>query len=234
MKKFIIFAAAMAVLFSGCSNLTEERTASSNGFSSETTEARSLRSQFKSALEANGKSSAREIISQNEEENSEFLELDDDMSSAEFLLEQGLVSETTAYYITLVENVIDDESLSVEESILNIEKIEMQAKNCLTTEEYETFLNYAEMANAVMDYYSDDTEAQRGIGAWVSGKIKGGLKKVKDNKEKIRKAVISGALGAVVGFVSRAGWIGAFSMGASSAYAAWNSEKISIQLSWTK
>lgn len=136
MKKFIIFATVMSILFSGCSNLTEDRTTSSNGYSSEATEARSLRSQFKSALESNGKSPARGITSQNEEENSEFLELDDDISSAEFLLEQDLVSEATAYYISLVENVIDDESLSVEESILNIEKIEMQAKSCLTTEAY--------------------------------------------------------------------------------------------------
>lgn len=223
MKKFIIFAAAMAVLFSGCSNLTEERTASSNGFSSETTEARSLRSQFKSALEANGKSSARGIISQNEEENSEFLELDDDMSSAEFLLEQGLVSETTAYYISLVENVIDDETLSVEESIFNIEKIELQAKNCLTAEEYGCFLNYAEMANAAMDYYSGDIGAQRGLGSWIRKKAKN-----------IRNAAISGALGAVVGFWTSGNLIGALSVGASSAFAGWNSAKISLKFSWNK
>lgn len=64
------------------------------------------------------------------------MELDDDISSAEFLLEQDLVSEATTYYISLVENVIDDETLSVEESISSIEKIEMQAKTCLTTEAY--------------------------------------------------------------------------------------------------
>ena len=233
MKKFIIFAAAMAVLFSGCSNLTEERTASSNGFSSETTEARSLRSQFKSALESNGKSPARGITSQNEEENSEFLELDDDISSAEFLLEQDLVSEATAYYISLVENVIDDESLSVEESILNIEKIEMQAKSCLTTEEYEVFLNYAEMANAAMDYYSEDISAQRGILSWAKSRINSLKTSIKENKKKIRKAVISGALGGVVGWVLGGG-AGAVSAGVSSAYAAWNSDKISIQISRNK
>ena len=84
-----------------------------------------------------------------------------------------------------------------------------------------------------MDYYSEDISAQRGILSWGKSRINSLKTSIKENKKKIRKAVISGALGGVVGWVLGGG-AGAVSAGVSSAYAAWNSDKISIQISRNK
>jgi len=233
MKKVIIFFTILSGLFFGCSNISETDISNNERIFTEGNNSNKLRNQFKTALENEIVSSSRNCASIDSEENSIIFELPNDTTATEFLIENGIVSDKSEKYFYEVESVINNESLSTEDIISNIENIEMSAISDLTAEEYKIFLNFSEMSIAVLDYYSEDNEANRSIKSWF-----------KKNRKKIKCAVISGALGACVGaFVGSltggitlpvvgtipGGVVGAVSVGATSAIAGWNSEKITIK-----
>lgn len=223
MKKLIIFSVIFSAFLVGCSNFNDIETVGINN--SNNSKSNVLRTQFKKALENNAVSFSRSASSVTE-------------CNSEVLLENELISSVAAAYISKVENIINDESLSVEDTISNIEEIENDAKSALSEEEYEGFINFSEMSIAAIDYYTENDEAARSIGSWFRKKAKN-----------ICCAAISGAIGAfigwkigstiggitlpVIGYIP-GGVVGAVSVGVSSAVAGWKAGGISIKVSWSK
>lgn len=180
MKKVIIFFAILSGLFFGCSNISETDISNSESTSIESNNSNKLRNQFKTALENEIVSSSRNCAAVDSEENSIIFELPNDTTATEFLIENGIISNKSEKYFYEVESVINNDSLSAEDIISNIENIEMSAISDLTSEEYKIFLNFSEMSIAVLDCYSEDNETNRSIKSWF-----------KKNRKKIKCAVIS-------------------------------------------
>lgn len=235
MKKLIIFSVIFSAFLVGCSNFNDIETVGINN--SNNSESNVLRTQFKNALENNAVSFSRSASSVTEC-NSEVLEVAEDTSTSDFLLENELISSVAAAYISKVENIINDESLSVEDTISNIEEIENDAKSALSKEEYEGFINFSEMSIAAIDYYTENDEAARSIGSWLRKKAKN-----------ICCAAISDAIGSFIGWKIGStiggitlpvigyilgGVVGAVSVGVASTVADWKAGGISIKVSWSK
>lgn len=215
MKRIIFMCMVLSALFLSCKNEFETNQIE---ISYENT---SLRNNFRKGLENSNSDLSRSI--NEDSENSVEYKFPEGITPAEFLLENNLISQNTAKYIQSVESIIIDKTLTIEDTVLQIEQIELDAKSVLKEDEYTAFLNFSEMSIASLDYYSNLESTDRGLFSWL-----------KEKSNNICNAVVSGALGAVVGGIlyasasavviwpgiTVAGFVfGAVTVGASSAWA---------------
>ncbi len=185
----------MSFVLSGCSQLSdgESKTSSSSAaqFGKYSEFGASVKSGFEEkfgdAEEARSALLSEPSVAESDENSDENVEyLDEDVSSAEYLLENNYISETAAAYIKRIASAIDNagSKASFNEEV---SAIETEAMENLSDSDLDSVMYYAEASKASADYWAEDDAEAR----WSLRKF----------CRKYRHVIISSGLGAVAGAV---------------------------------
>lgn len=183
----------MSFVFSGCSQLSEDetKTASSDSanFGKYSEFAASVKSGFEEKFgvteEARSAIISEATDSESEENSDKNVEyLNEDISSADYLLENNYISETAASYIRRIESAIDNagSKASFNEEV---SAIETEAMENLSDSDLDSVMYYAEASKASADYWAED-----------DGEARFSFRKF---RKRIKKIIVSSSLGALVG-----------------------------------
>ena len=172
-----------SIILTGCSNISSEDVKTTE---KEETHAFGKYSDFgvtlKSCFEGTYDTSAQRSIV---EDDLDYLELDASKSSADFLKENGFISEIAAVYINKIE-ILFDNVTDIKEINVKISAIEQEVMNNLFDKDLDAVMYYAEAAKVSASYFSDNDTNRSARWGWKSIK-------------KIRNVVVSTAASAVVG-----------------------------------
>lgn len=183
----------MSFVLSSCSQLSEGETktssSSSANFGKYSEFAASVKSGFEEKFgdeeEARSALLSETSTKESEENSDENVEyLDEDVSGAEYLLENNYISETAAAYIKRIESAIDSAGSKTgfnEE----VSAIETEAMENLSDSDLDSVMYYAEASKASADYWTED-----------DGEARFSFRKF---RKRIKKIMISSSLGTLVG-----------------------------------
>lgn len=221
----------MSFVLSGCSQLSDGETKTSSSstaqFGKYSEFGASVKSRFEEkfgdAEEARSALLSETSVAESAENSDENVEyLDEDVSGAEYLLENNYISETAAAYIKRIESAIDNagSKASFNEEV---SAIETEAMENLSDSDLDSVMYYAEASKASADYWAED-----------DGKARFSFRKF---RKRIKKIMLSSSLGTLVGGLVGGGVSGGspigIAMGAvksciASAKEAYDTGKISV------
>ena len=198
MIKKILLGIVFAVLFclTSCSNLVKDCSSQKKlldnynfGVYSDISESFSEILKYQGSLTEK----SRNLFSADSDNNDSyyFFDIEDGMSSAVFLIENGYITDVAFSYIQEIENSLGCAENSLEDIFDAISEIEIRALGNLEGKDLDNVMYYAEISKSSLEYFCSecDLSESRGIFSRIRKKI----------PKKIQCAVISAAAGAVVG-----------------------------------
>lgn len=220
----------LTFIFSSCSQAIDTENNSSSYDSTRFGKYSEFGADIKKGFEDSANARAAVVSDTNETEDEYVEYLDDNASGAEYLFDNGYISETAKSYIERIEQLFDTEDDSEIEDAIT--EIETEAMTALSDSDLDNVMYYAEAAKGSISYWSEaDNTGEKSI-----------FSKLRRNIKKFKNVFVSSAVGAVAG--AGAGFIttgtpagaiaGAITGGVASGVAASKSGKISVSYKYKR